>query len=49
MHCKTKIKNNDMLRIQLHIKTANCRKSPVANSLSPKGDYNNCGACYADE
>jgi hypothetical protein len=31
-----------MLRIQLHIEMANCFSSP-------KGDYNNSGACYADE
>jgi hypothetical protein len=30
-----------MLRIELHIEAMNC--------FSPKGDYNNCGACYANE
>jgi hypothetical protein len=42
LHCKTKLKQQIMLRIQLHIETANCFSSP-------KGDYNNSGACYADE
>jgi flagellar motor switch protein FliM len=42
LHRKTKLKTTNMLRIQLHIETANCFSSP-------KGDYNNCGACYADE
>jgi hypothetical protein len=42
LHCKTKLKTTNMLRIQLHIETANCFSSP-------KGDYNNSGACYADE
>ncbi len=31
-----------MLRIQLHIEAANWFSSPMV-------DYNNCGACYADE
>ncbi|CAN5884807.1 hypothetical protein BH11BAC4_BH11BAC4_00390 [soil metagenome] len=30
-----------MARTQLHIEALNC--------FSPKADYNNCGACYADE
>jgi hypothetical protein len=30
-----------MLSIQLHIEAMNC--------FIPKGDYNSCGACYADE
>jgi hypothetical protein len=34
-------KQQNMLRIQLHIEAMNC--------FSPKGDYNNCGACYAEE
>jgi hypothetical protein len=42
LHCKTTLKITNMLRIQLHIEMANCFSSP-------KGDYNNSGACYADE
>jgi hypothetical protein len=38
---KTNYKNRNMLRIQLHIESANW--------FSPKGDYTVCGACTADE
>ncbi len=40
LQCK-KTKATNMARMQLHIKSMNC--------FSPLGDYNNCGACYADE
>ncbi len=36
-----KLLTTNMLRISQHIEAMNC--------FSPKGDYNNCGACYADE
>jgi hypothetical protein len=42
LHRKTKLKTTNMLRIQLHIEMANCFSSP-------KVDYNNSGACYAEE
>jgi len=41
LHCKTNFKITNMSRIQLHITALNC--------FSPKRDYNDCGACYADE
>ncbi len=37
-----KYKQQNVLRNQLHIKKANCFSSPMV-------DYNNSGACYADE